>query len=218
MSAHPAILDAAETVFGTHGFDGGSMREIAEVAGVAQALLHYHYKNKQTLYEAVFERRAEAIRDARKSRLDELFASHKSASLDDVLAILFMPLEELTGEKRGNLRNYVQMLAEVTIRGDERSTAIVERFYDPSAEHFIKAFRKVVPHLSRENASWAYLFAIGARMQAHAPNNRAARLIGGSRATPSSAYKLLAPFVAAGIHAIAARSTKRDGKADADGE
>ncbi|WP_409373395.1 TetR/AcrR family transcriptional regulator [Paraburkholderia megapolitana] len=40
------MLDAAEEVFGTYGFEGGSMREIAQAAGVAQSLIHYHYKDK----------------------------------------------------------------------------------------------------------------------------------------------------------------------------
>ena len=49
-----AILNAAERVFGEHGYAGASMRNIADEAGVAQALVHYHYATKDKLYEAVF--------------------------------------------------------------------------------------------------------------------------------------------------------------------
>lgn len=201
-----AILDAAECVFGTHGFDGGSMREISQVAGVAQALLHYHYKNKDKLYEAVFERRAEIIRKTREERLQALFDSDAIVTLDDVLNILFMSLEELLGETRPDMNYYLQMLAEVTISSKERSKEIVKRFYDPSAEQFIRAFREVLPALSRDEAVWAYLFAVGARMQAHAPNGRAERL--GAEPDSKARYRLLAPFVAAGITAMSAKSGK----------
>jgi AcrR family transcriptional regulator len=209
MTSISAILDAAEKVFGTYGFDGGTMQAIAKHADVAQALLHYHYKNKAKLYEAVFERRASVIREVRERRLAELFQKEKTSSkvrLEDVLETLFMSLEELLGEKRGKLRYYVQMLAEVTISGNERSIGIVKKFYDPSAELFIGAFQKVVPGLSRETAVWTYLYAIGARMQAHAPNNRAVRL---SNSKSQSGYKLLVPFVAAGIRSITPESKSR---------
>ena len=202
-STHEAILDGAEQVFGREGFDGASMRTIAELAEVAQALLHYHFKNKEALYEAVFSRRADVIRTVRQQQLDEAFGGSDPVTLEDVLGILFMPLEDLLGAKRGDLQFYVQMVAEVTISGDERSIAIVKRFYDPSAEQFIAAFQKVLPGLMRERAVWAYLFAIGARMQAHSPSARAARL--GVTRNPRWSYTLLVPFAAAGIRAVAGR-------------
>jgi AcrR family transcriptional regulator len=200
-SGRDAILDAAEQIFGMHGFDGGSMSQIAGRAEVAQSLLHYHYKTKDLLYEAVFERRAMTIRIVRQQRLTELFEGRAKVTIEQVLGVLFMSLEELLGEKRVDLKFYVQMLAEVTLSGSARSIGIVKKLYDPSAEQFIQAFRKILPELSREDAVWAYLFAIGARMQAHAPSDRASRL-GAGRKTDRSSYKLLVPFVAAGIRGL----------------
>jgi AcrR family transcriptional regulator len=177
------------------------MSQIAELADVAQSLLHYHYKTKDQLYEAVFERRAITIRGVREERLSKLFAGKDKVTIEDILGILFMSLEELLGERRVDLKYYVQMLAEVSMSGSARSVGIVKRLYDPTAEQFIGAFRKVLPVLSREEAVWAYLFAIGARMQAHAPNDRAGRLGAGRKITRAS-YKLLVPFVAAGIRGL----------------
>lgn len=193
-----AILDAAEEVFGTHGFDGGSMREIAGLAGISQSLLHYHYNNKATLYEAVFERRARVIQDVRLRQLQDVASS--KGSLEDVLHILFLPLDKLLKEKRGRLKFYVQMLASVTMSSDEQSSHIVKKFYDPSAEHFIAAFKAVEPTLGHDEAVWAYLFAIGARMQAHSPSGRARRL--GASSDQEKPYELLVNFVAAGIRNI----------------
>lgn len=199
-----SILDAAEQVFGIHGFDGGGMRAIAEQAGIAQSLLHYHFRNKATLYEAVFERRAKIIREVRLNRLDKLFASTTPVRIEDILSILFMSLDDLLNEKKGKLRYYVQMLAAVTISADERSIAIVRKFYDPTAEHFVTAFRKAVPGLTQEQAAWAYLFAIGARLQAHSPSGRAERL--GTNSSGNKPYSLLVRFTAAGIMALDVQS------------
>lgn len=203
MTTTEAILDAAEEVFGTHGFDGGNLREIAKAAGVSQALLHYHHANKEALYEAVFERRAEMIRQVRYQKLAALLGQETPPTLEDVLGVLFASLDQLLNLRRGDLRFYVQMLAEVTVRGDERSVRIVKKFYDPTAHAFIDAFMKVVPDITREDAVWAYLFAIGARLQVHAPSGRAQRLGQGVSMSSASGYKRLLTFVAAGIRSMA---------------
>jgi AcrR family transcriptional regulator len=52
------ILHAARTVFIRHGTSGARMQEIAEEAGVNQALLHYYFRSKERLSEAVFSEAA----------------------------------------------------------------------------------------------------------------------------------------------------------------
>ena len=49
------ILDAAKNVFQTKGMDGARMQEIADKAGINKAMLHYYYRSKQQLFEAVFK-------------------------------------------------------------------------------------------------------------------------------------------------------------------
>lgn len=48
------ILDAAKEVFQKKGMDGARMQEIADKAGINKAMLHYYYRSKQLLFEAVF--------------------------------------------------------------------------------------------------------------------------------------------------------------------
>lgn len=48
------ILEAAEKVFHDKGFYGARMREIAEKAGINKGLLHYYFKTKHKLFEAIF--------------------------------------------------------------------------------------------------------------------------------------------------------------------
>lgn len=49
------ILDAAKKVFQSKGMDGARMQEIADKAGINKAMLHYYYRSKQLLFEAVFK-------------------------------------------------------------------------------------------------------------------------------------------------------------------
>ncbi len=48
------ILNAAKNVFQKKGMDGARMQEIADEAGINKAMLHYYYRSKQLLFEAVF--------------------------------------------------------------------------------------------------------------------------------------------------------------------
>lgn len=48
------ILETARLVFVEKGFDGARMQEIADRAGINKALLHYYYRSKQKLFEAIF--------------------------------------------------------------------------------------------------------------------------------------------------------------------
>jgi AcrR family transcriptional regulator len=52
------ILDAARTVFTRRGTAGARMQEIAQEAGVNQALLHYYFRSKERLAQAVFQQMA----------------------------------------------------------------------------------------------------------------------------------------------------------------
>jgi AcrR family transcriptional regulator len=71
------ILDAARTVFIRQGTSGARMQEIAQEAGVNQALLHYYFRSKERLAQAVFQQMASRLFPA----LIQTLAS--DVSLDD---------------------------------------------------------------------------------------------------------------------------------------
>jgi len=49
------IFESATEVFIEKGMDGARMKEIAEHAGINKSLLHYYYRTKDHLFNAVFE-------------------------------------------------------------------------------------------------------------------------------------------------------------------
>lgn len=55
------ILDAAHAVFLRRGTAGARMQEVADEAGVNKALLHYYFRSKDQLAEAVFRRALTAL-------------------------------------------------------------------------------------------------------------------------------------------------------------
>ena len=50
------ILDAADALFGTLGFEAATTREIAEASGANKALIHYHFGGKEGLLDGVLDR------------------------------------------------------------------------------------------------------------------------------------------------------------------
>ena len=48
------ILRAARKIFTLHGRKGATMAEIAEEAGISRTLLNYYYRDKDKLFEGVF--------------------------------------------------------------------------------------------------------------------------------------------------------------------
>ena len=51
------IIRAAVEVFARNGFGGSTTREIAENAGISEAMIYSHFRNKQDLYTAIIDER-----------------------------------------------------------------------------------------------------------------------------------------------------------------
>ena len=117
-STRERILDVALDLFTEKGFDGTSLREIAEQLGVTKAALYYHFASKDDILMALHMRLHEFGKDA-LSRLTE---------------------ETVTLELWGQLLDQVlgQMLAQRKIfLMHERNQAALEKLHrkDHDAEH-----------------------------------------------------------------------------------
>ncbi|MNJ88728.1 HTH-type transcriptional regulator RutR [compost metagenome] len=54
-STEEKILNAAKEVFMKYGLYGARMQDIANTAGINKALLHYYFRSKEKLFDAVFD-------------------------------------------------------------------------------------------------------------------------------------------------------------------
>ncbi len=55
QSTEKDILEAAKRVFQVKGMYGARMQEIADEAGINKAMLHYYFRSKDKLFDAVFQ-------------------------------------------------------------------------------------------------------------------------------------------------------------------
>ncbi len=206
-----AILDAAEKVFAKSGFAGASMREIAETAGVAQALIHYHFDNKEKLFEAMIARRSGEINDVRATQLDRLLAAGR-ARLEDVVEALFRPTIEVGHSLARGGDGFSRILVSAANSVDERDARLTETYYDPIARKFIDAFCLIEPGLSRKEAVWAYMFSIGVGMTMMARTGRSARLSDGlcDDTDIDEMLREIVIYVCGGIRAMLTANPNRD--------
>jgi len=198
------ILDAAEKLFALSGYEGAGMRQISLEAGVAQALIHYHFGTKERLFEAVVARRSGEINRQREQRLDALFKHSENPALEDITDALLRPTIEVGHRLAHSTNDFAKILVSIANSADRRSTGLVAHYYNPIARKFITAFEKTTPGLSRENAVWAYMFAIGVGMTMMAQTGRPQGLSDGVCDDTDVEAMLLRifPFITAGIRAV----------------
>jgi AcrR family transcriptional regulator len=67
---HDLIFEAAEGVFGRGGYDGATMQDIADEAGVSLKTLYSSYKSKEDLYAQIMRERASGFVAATELALD----------------------------------------------------------------------------------------------------------------------------------------------------
>lgn len=207
-----AILDAAEIVFAKNGFAGASVREIANKAGVAQALIHYHFNTKEKLFEAMAARRSDEINDARAKNLDRILNDESAATLERIVEALFRPTIEVGHSLAEDGGGFSRIIVSIANSPDERDKKLAQTYYDPIAHKFIEALRWIEPELTRKDAVWAYMFSIGVGMTMMARTGRSTRLSDGL-CDDSDIEEMLSEiviYVCGGVRALIEKSKKQN--------
>ena len=188
------ILHSAEKLFGDHGYDGVSVRQIAIEAGVPVALVNYHFGSKDGLFRAIFVLRAPLIYDQRMAglRLAEL-ETDPNRKLEAVIKALIVPMVHLRNTEKS--AGYARILAHEISSPSSRSREIMREFFDPVAHILLDALAKVLPDRSMEEIHWGYHVMLGAMVYTMADNGRMERLSGGL-CTPDDETNAAAHMVA----------------------
>lgn len=95
MATIEAIIEAAERLWGAHGVEGASLREISIAAGSAnKSSIGYHFGDKHGLIDAIFRARIPALEERRKPLLAAAQAEGKLEDPLTLLRISFQPVFE----------------------------------------------------------------------------------------------------------------------------
>jgi AcrR family transcriptional regulator len=129
VDTHERILDVALDLFTEQGYDGTSLRQIAEQLGVTKAALYYHFESKEDILRALHMRLHDFGRDALMQMGEEPVT----------LALWEKLLDEIVGQMLGQRKIFLM---------HERNQAVLEKLHreDHEAEHedIQNQFRRVL--------------------------------------------------------------------------
>ncbi len=197
------ILDAAEYLFSKNGFYGVTLRDVAQQVGIHTTLLHYYFKDKHHLFEAVFKRRAGVTCNRRMAALEQYEAEAGDRPTVEGALHAFLDTDfDLYIEGGEPWINYAAFCARVS-HSREGAEMLVAHF-DPVVLKLVSILKRALPDLSDEDIFWGYDFVTGALMHTLARTGRIDRLSGGVCRSDDipAVKKRLAKFMAAGFMAL----------------
>ena len=112
------ILETAERLFAERGYGATSLRSIIAAAKVNLAAVHYHFRSKEALLDAVLERRIEPINRERLALLEEQerAAGDAPPSIEAVLTALIEPPLRLSRDP--SYRMFVKLMGRIFADGN----------------------------------------------------------------------------------------------------
>ena len=180
-SAESVFLDAAERLFAKRGFDGTSVRAIAEASGVNLGALHYYWGSKDELYRAVCERRLRPIVRERLRRFDRCIAEAPAGkpSLRQVVEAGFMPIDSSAGTGEECVFGALgELLARLATDPSPAVRSVVDDILKQASGVYVKLLRQCCPHLDDEAFYWRMHGVFGTARDAYSGNERIVELSG----------------------------------------
>ncbi|WP_226898557.1 TetR/AcrR family transcriptional regulator [Mangrovicoccus algicola] len=199
-----SILDVAEQMFADNGFAGTAMRHVAERIGATPALINYYFSNKETLFRAVFLRRAEKITEDRMARLAALEAAG-GYCVEDLVRAFLEPTAALLDTAQG--RSFLRLHSRLHMEPEEIAFALRRQVYQASTRAYAEAFARLLPDLPPRRVYHRVSLMVGAYLYAFSDTNRLGELtegIGDGPLPGGEGDRMLqdvVEFVAAGMRA-----------------
>jgi len=217
------FLNAAEEVFGKHGYEGTTIRAIATRARVNLGTLKHYWGSKRELFRDLFERRFRPLRQEHLRRLRALEAGCAGGERPDVREVLRTLIESTFfinwSEKIERSSEFFGLPARRRFRAlygralmDPSPTVIEEmlRIFEEPVDLFLVLMRRACPELSAAEIDWRVNCVIGAQVFSQIYSERVGRFFGGEEEVDESlAANWIVHFLMNGINAAPLADTER---------
>lgn len=205
------ILDAAEQLFAEYGYHGVTLKDVAKRVGVSPTLIHYHFNGKESIYEAVWARKApitvrnrlEAMRRYAEEAGDNITVEGALRAWIDT--DLNAQIEDL---------EYWVAFGKIAAQANSASGWGAEKmtnYFNPVVVALIELLKKAMPDCDEETIYWGYHFLSGAMTHNMARTHRLDELSKGLCSSDDfeSIKEHMATFMAAGFRAICEKAQKK---------
>lgn len=170
------LLSAAERLFAEKGYDGTSLRDIANLADIHLALSTYHFGTKEQLFEEVIRRRAVELEAIRLKSLEQIDIDALSPS-DAVRALIeayALPMIKARYGSSRQWRAYVQLTSQLL--SVKRWIPLIRKHYDKCGEQYIAGFQKALPQADHDALLDSFSFMIANMLYVCSYTNRFDRM------------------------------------------
>jgi len=198
------ILDAAEQLFAEYGYHGVTLKDVAARVGVSSTLIHYHFNGKESIFEAVWARRAPV---SARNRLEAM--RRYAEEVGDQITVEGALHAWIDTDLNVQIDDTEQWIAFGKISAQANSAAgwgaeKMSKYFNPVVLALIDLLKKAMPDCDEETIFWGYHFVSGAMTHNMARTGRLDDLSHGlcSSADFDSIKQHMATFMAAGFHAI----------------
>jgi AcrR family transcriptional regulator len=205
-SSREKLIRSAEELFAARGFDGVSVRDIANEAGVNSALVGYYFRGKEGLLSEVYLRHCRPLTSEREKLLAEVTRTGAQPTLEGVLEAFIRPSLQLVNSKNGS-SGFNRLRAILSAENSALLEQLVAENFDASSRIFVEALNRCLPQLNREEVLWRFHFLLGTIYYTAAGPHRI-RILSDGKCDPSdpkATTKHLIPFLAAGFRAPGAK-------------
>ena len=155
-------MDAAERLFGEHGYNGVGMRALAKSAKVNLAATTYHFGSKKTLYVETFLRR---FRELNAQRLGLLAAAEQAAHgqplpVERIVECMMRPSVEVGLAHPA----FNKMVARTLLAPPKFLLEHLKSEFEPNLKVFIGAFERALPTVPADVLNLRLALALGATL------------------------------------------------------
>ncbi len=175
-SPREALLDTAEALFATGGFEGVSLRQLTQAAGTNLAAVNYHFGSKEAFFTEVLARRLRPINARRLELLEAVLtrAGDSAPKLEEVLDAFARPFfEVLEGAADPDVADPLRRtMARVLMEADSIAIPLFEKELLPVARQFGQAVSRVRPDLPFRRIALGLMFFAGSMVSVLASRNR----------------------------------------------
>lgn len=134
------LMEVSTRLFSQKGFKGTTIKEIALAAGINEALIFRHFKDKNELYSAILAHKAN------KASTDQWVAEMRKFADQRDDEGLFNLLAAKIGEHYHNDPDFLRLLLYSTLEGHE----LAQLFYEEQARHTYQFLREYIVLRQRE--------------------------------------------------------------------
>ncbi len=158
------ILECAERLFATKGYDAASIRDITNEAGVNLASIHYYFGSKEKLLEELLKKKLDWLNQERLNALLRLESNADGAPLRPslILDAFFGTLLKMIDDKKNGGEMFLKLLGRSSLEPSNLIWSVATNQHSDVIKRFKIALCKSLPGVPETEIVWRFHFMLGA--------------------------------------------------------